>query len=171
MSDMPQELSGEPNPIPAVGVEKDDINAQAILVVGAVSVLLTVVAILGTAVLYYYVKGAETAKMNVVEYQDSRDAVLKQEQQIARWDGDGTKYVIPIDVAMGLVVADLQEDSRQQAKPNDAKPEKPKPSSDEKAADKDAAEQDATSQDDAEVATEDETSDAPKSVEQENEDS
>lgn len=171
MSDMPQELSGEPNPIPAVGIEKDDINAQAILVVGAVSVLLTVVAILGTAVLYYYVKGAETAKMNVVEYQDSRDAVLKQEQQIARWDGDGTKYVIPIDVAMGLVVADLQEGSRQQANPNSDKPEEPAPSSDaasdDKATDKDAAEQDASAQDDAG----DETSDAPESVKQKNEDS
>ncbi|WP_145291785.1 hypothetical protein [Pirellulimonas nuda] len=118
---MPPELSGEPDPIPVSGVEQDDINAPAILVVGAVSVLLTIAAILGTAVLYYYAKGAETAKFDVVDYQDARDAVLKQDQQIARWDGDGAKYVIPIDVAMQLVIAELQTDGGNQAAGSSAK--------------------------------------------------
>lgn len=122
MADMPPELSGEPDPIPATGVEQDDINAQAILIVGAISVVLTLVAILGTSVLYYYVLGQETqAKVNAVAYEDAEGAVLQQRQQINRWDEAGGKFVIPIDVAMKLVVAELKEEPSASKAPEEGK--------------------------------------------------
>lgn len=96
----------------AGGIQSNDIDSKTILLAGGIAALLTLLAILFSAVLYFQYQGLLfQTKIAEVKYADADETIDRQKHQIESFGISGVKpggYTVSVGHAAELVLKDLQ---------------------------------------------------------------
>lgn len=100
-------------PIPEPGVEPDGIDTPTLLMWGLVSVVIVIGLIFASAALFFRMQNDfNTERVIRPNYVDSDEVVLRQQGLLAKFEAptaEGQPYIIPIDLAEELVLAELRK--------------------------------------------------------------
>lgn len=99
-------------PVPEPGVEPDNIDAQAVVIWGVVSVVVVIAFMLGSAALYFQAQNQFNESRIVAPPYFASDKVVSDQQGVLASYGppasEGKPYKIPIKDAKKLILAEIR---------------------------------------------------------------
>lgn len=99
-------------PVPEPGVEPDNIDAQAVVIWGVVSVVIVIAFMLGSAALYFQAQNQFNATRIIAAPYFESDKVVSDQQGVLASYGppasEGKPYKIPIQKAKELILAEMK---------------------------------------------------------------